>query len=289
MNKVVGIFFGAMVLFGALLIVLFGLSTIALMLTFLISTLFLVTLLAIVHAKTNAFIDLSASMNKQAQIWFFGSDKRVRRVFVNGLGTNKIAEVPGVGNILVTEDSVYTDNKTGAPMAIIPGELGFTVPPKLIAASHKLIDSNVEDITYMINQDGSVKEEYADSFVKINPRYDAYDISVKGEKPVGRFLKKVTGETVRILDFLRFSKYDVTPASVELAIEKSVADQMRGQRTLQFKWVLAIVALMMAGSIAFVIIMTFAPTTAPGATAGQIQEICRATCNTVQATGGIQI
>lgn len=258
MNKIVTLFFVMMIALGAVIVVLLGLTFIALTFTFLITTMFLVALIVFIHIKTNAFMDLTAALEKKSQAWFFGSDKTVRKRFLHGLGTKKIAEVPGVGYILVTEDSVYRDEKTGAPMAVIAGEAGITAPVHLVAAGQEFLkETKVDDLTEMVSTD----EKTGLTSVKNDFEHIKTDIA---------------GKTIRILDFLRFFIYDVTPASIKLAIEESISEGLRDARTMNFKWIIAIITIIMVSTLAVIMIMMFAPASQPAPlTPDQISAICR--------------
>jgi len=291
MNAIVAVFLAGIVIFSVFITVLLGMTFIATTMVFLISTMFLLVLLILVGSKTRAFEELTAALKKKTIMEFWAPNRKVYRLFADSIGMGKVVDVKGVGNILVTKDSIYTDSKTGAPQAMVIGELGVTSPPKLLAAAQKMNDSGFEDIEHVISEviddDGNISKDIKIPISEANAILDSHGVPAPdgAENPgrVGKLITTIKNETVRVSDFLRFFKYEVTPASIKYVIEKTIADRMEGNKAMQMKWAFVIIALIMAGAVAAIMLFTFAPgSQAAAATPDQIKSICAATCQTIQ-------
>lgn len=208
---------------------------------------------------------------------FYAPNKKRYTFFANQIGTGKVVDVPKIGNVMVTEDSIYMDEKTSAPHGIVVGELGITSPPKLIAAAERLSDEGNENIKQVIQDNTDDDGNTQDREVPISSSYKKAD---DGKFDVIKY------KTIRLSDFLRYFLYEVTPASIKYTIEKTLADRMEQGRSIQLKWAFVIVAVIMAGALGAVMIFAFIPSATPAATPDQIQSICAATCNTIQQASG---
>lgn len=297
MNGVVAAFIAGIVIFSVFITVLLGLTLLATTLTFAISTMFLVVLLILVSSKTRAFEELTASLKKKTTMEFWAPNRKVYRIFADSLGMGKVVSVKGVGNIMVTKDSIYTDSKTGAPQAMVVGELGITSPPRLLAAAQKMSDGGYEDITHVMEEvlddKGVVKKDITIPLAEgraIIEKLEAPEPGSENEGKLSRVITTLQNETVRVTDFLRFFKYEVTPASIKYVIEKAIADEMGGQRGVAFAKMFLVIALIMGSALAAIMLIMFAPTAAPAsASPEQIQQICSSTCDAMRAAapGGL--
>jgi len=225
---------------------------------------------------TNALTELKAKIGRKNLVYIFRPDKRmdVRALkFIAGGYEDK-----EYGDILVSEDSTYVNNK-GTGVNIVYASYGATLPPKVIKGISRLkelgynninqLEEVVEEHRNLLTERRELEElleqkiddntrkqieerlnEISDRLNELTPKIQALDETI-----IQLLHDKRKHETIRIGDIVGFFRYNINPNFVRAHKERAIAIALKDQRKLNITLLLAVVLVLAFASTIILIIL----------------------------------
>lgn len=187
--------------------------------------------------KTPAMTFLVASLSGKPVLQLFRRDRAAK--FVTAKFEAGMAKTKQDGNYMLSPESVFTEPKSGVRICSANQDLGLTIPPEAPEMVKKFSDAGIETL----DQAEAVDKEL---------EKDGKELSVT-----------VAGHTINFGWLRDWIAYNLNPFVLESILQKEKAAILKEQNVQNYKWVIYVAVLLVAGAVAALIIMQTAGTQSP--------------------------